>query len=93
MTHPLSGYVHAPKDVAKCKRKKDPSGVLFNMMDHLMNHHGIEKDTQHPTGRSQEAQAERAKSKQCALEAGMSETRFQAISKPLFVVNKTSLCY
>jgi len=48
-------------------------------MDHLFLAHGIAKDAKHPTILSKQAKEAREQCKKRALDAGMSEARFQAI--------------
>ena len=58
------------------------------IMDHLPFTHSIGKDTKHPTVLSKQAKEAREQHKQRALEAGMSEVRFQAICTTRYIIRR-----
>ena len=57
-------------------------------MDHLTKVHDIEKDTKHPVSISSQQKKARAECKTRALDAGMSETRFQAICTTRYIIRR-----
>ena len=57
-------------------------------MDHLANAHGIAKDSKHPSIMSKQASQARADCKQRALDAGMTEVRFQSICTTRYIIRR-----
>ena len=58
------------------------------IMDHLANAHGIAKDATHPTAISKQQKQARDESKKRALDAGMTEGRFQAICTTRYIIRR-----
>ena len=58
------------------------------VMDHLANAHGIPKDAKHPSILSKQAADARHVRKQRALDAGMTEARFQAICTTRYIIRR-----
>ena len=57
-------------------------------MDHLANAHGIAKDAKHPSILSKQTAQARAECKQRALDAGMTEARFQSICTTRYIIRR-----
>ena len=58
------------------------------VMDHLANAHGIAKDAKHPSILSKQTAQARAECKQRALDAGMTEARFQSICTTRYIIRR-----
>jgi hypothetical protein len=72
-----------------CRKVYEKKGSGWSaIMDHLAKVHGIEKDTKHPTSISSQHKKARAECKTRALDAGMSETRFQAICTTRYIIRR-----
>jgi hypothetical protein len=72
-----------------CRKVYDKKGSGWSaIMDHLAKVHGIEKDTKHPTIVSRQQQKARDECKTRALDAGMSEARFQAICTTRYIIRR-----
>ena len=74
------------KGCRKVYEKKSNSWSAI--MDHLANAHGIAKDSKHPSMLSKQASQARADCKKRALDAGMTEARFQSICTTRYIIRR-----
>jgi hypothetical protein len=74
------------KGCRKVYEKKSNSWSAI--MDHLANAHGIAKDSKHPSIMSKQASQARADCKKRALDAGMTEARFQSICTTRYIIRR-----
>ena len=74
------------KGCRKVYEKRTHNGSVI--MDHLSNVYDIAKDTTHQTVLSTQAKAARQQCKQRAPDAGMSESRFQAICTTRYIIRR-----
>ena len=72
-----------------CRKVYEKKGSGWSaIMDHLANAHGIAKDATHPTAISKQQKQARDESKKRALDAGMTEGRFQAICTTRYIIRR-----
>ena len=72
-----------------CRKVYEKKGSGWSaIMDHLANAHGIAKDATHPTAISKQQKQARDESKKRALDAGMTEGRFQAICTTWYIIRR-----
>ena len=72
-----------------CRKVYEKKGSCWSViMDHLANVHDIEKETTHPTVISQQQKQARDESKKRALDAGMTEGRFQSICTTRYIIRR-----
>ena len=72
-----------------CRKVYEKKGSGWSaIMDHLVNAHGIAKDATHPTAINKQQKQARDESKKRALDAGMTEGRFQAICTTRYIIRR-----
>ena len=72
-----------------CRKVYEKKGSGWSaIMDHLANVHGIAKDATHPTAICKQQKQARDESKKRALDAGMTDGRFQSICTTRYIIRR-----